>query len=547
MKKTKRLFSLLLTLMMVLALAVPALATSDGTGGTENGNTAATGSITINSADGDANHQFYAYQIFKGTLNEEENTLSDIEWGDGVSTNTTIGSQNLLDTIKAIKVEDAAPFADCQTAADVADVLNQEENNSLIAVKFAEAVKQYISAEALKIEAVSGNSGVYTKDDVPVGYYLIIDKAEKDDVKKASDLLLRLVGEVTIDAKVALATVDKYAGENTLADNTAYGVGDNIPYTLVGTLPADFNPDTASNYLYKFVDIMEEELELTNVQYVQDEENGGATEIISSGVVVKLDDKDVTSDFAITYTGHTLTIVNQSLEKLADISKDSKIIVTYEAKLVAMPEDSNGISNTVQLTYEVGSQTTVIEETVFPVNLTIQKVDGKDNNVLLTGAVFQLSRTDTKNGKNVTEYLSITNNGMTWIEDSADETTYLTTENGLIELNGLPLGEYKLTEIEAPDGYNKLEEAVALNINGTVGTSNTTGKLELKELSFTVDGVAGTVDATTSTVTATIENNQGAQLPSTGGIGTTIFYVIGGILVLGAAVLLITRKRMDRE
>lgn len=541
MKKTKKLFAMFLAMIMVLAMALPVGAT-----GAQDPGATSTGSITINSSDGSNLHEFKAYQIFKGTLSQDEQTLSDIDWGNGISTNTQVGGSNLLAAIQAIEVESTKPFENCATASAVAEALSQYADNSTVAVTFAETVKQYMSTEYTAISA-TGVAGTYTANGLAVGYYLIIDTMTGDASTSASDLLLKLVGNVTIDAKVGVATVNKYAGDETLDDNTEYGVGDVITYTLVGTLPDDFDKDNETNYLYKFVDIMDSELALTNEEYVQDTINGGATTTIASGVTVSLDGTDVTDQFTITYADNTLTIENNNLEQLNEITAASKIKVSYDAKIVSMPVDSDGITNKVQVTYKTDSQTLEIPETVFPVNLTIKKVDGNDKNILLTGAVFQLSRTDIGNGGNVTEYLNIDENGvMSWIADKNAETTHLTTVDGLISLSGLPIGTYTLTELQAPDGYNKLEGDVTLTITGQVQTNTATGALELTGLAVQVNN-GGSGEVENNTVTVTIANNTGVTLPSTGGIGTTIFYIIGGILVIGAGVLLITRKRMSKE
>ena len=100
--------------------------------------------------------------------------------------------------------------------------------------------------------------------------------------------------------------------------------------------------------------------------------------------------------------------------------------------------------------------------------------------------------------------------------------TVLTTgENGKIEIDGLDADTYYLREVEAPAGYNKLAEDKKVTITGA------------------------TDETTYTTVVTKINNQSGTELPSTGGIGTTIFYIVGGVLVVGAVVLLVTKKRMN--
>lgn len=104
---------------------------------------------------------------------------------------------------------------------------------------------------------------------------------------------------------------------------------------------------------------------------------------------------------------------------------------------------------------------------------------------------------------------------------------------GFSEIQGLKAGTYYLEEVQAPDGFNKIAGRIAINIDAN-GVA-------------TIDGNEGSlvVDSTDGTRAFAIVNNTGAELPSTGGIGTTIFYVVGGILMLGAAVILVTRKKVS--
>lgn len=126
-----------------------------------------------------------------------------------------------------------------------------------------------------------------------------------------------------------------------------------------------------------------------------------------------------------------------------------------------------------------------------------------------------------------------------------DDTTYrlaLPTETegvvdtittGELVINGLADGTYYLTETKAPRGYNLLREPVKVKID------HTTANGKLTETSF----VADQTETDTSGVVK-VENNAGAELPSTGGIGTTVFYVLGSAMALGAVILLVTKKRM---
>ena len=122
-------------------------------------------------------------------------------------------------------------------------------------------------------------------------------------------------------------------------------------------------------------------------------------------------------------------------------------------------------------------------------------------------------------------------------------------ENGMFKVAGLDEGTYLLREIVAPTGYNMLSADITVVITATTSTTwdGVNANTALTKLEVTADGKAGTGDVSTGIAGITVENNKGATLPETGGIGTTIFYVLGAILVLGAGVLLVTKKRMSAD
>lgn len=147
----------------------------------------------------------------------------------------------------------------------------------------------------------------------------------------------------------------------------------------------------------------------------------------------------------------------------------------------------------------------------------------------LSGAEFLLYNKD----KNRVAKFDANNRFVAWQEDLANGTVLTSPENGIIALHGLDAGIYKLEETKAPAGYNKLNGDVTVEIMSSqdVDVGN--------EQFATVRLVNGTV----AVDEIDVENNHGTELPSTGGIGTTIFYILGGLLVIGAAVILVARRK----
>lgn len=122
-------------------------------------------------------------------------------------------------------------------------------------------------------------------------------------------------------------------------------------------------------------------------------------------------------------------------------------------------------------------------------------------------------------------------------------------ENGMFKVAGLDEGTYLLREIVAPTGYNMLTADITVVITATTSTTwnGENASTALTKLEVTAGGKTTEGNTSTGIVGITVENNKGATLPETGGIGTTIFYVLGAILVLGAGVLLVVKKRMGAD
>ena len=220
---------------------------------------------------------------------------------------------------------------------------------------------------------------------------------------------------------------------------------------------------------------------------------------------------------------------------LNTITQATEITITYSAELNEKAKVGlEGNPNTSKVSYGDSNNTKFTPDsttTTYTWDVDVLKYANGDESKVLKDAQFVLLNS----GK--TKVATVVNGKLTgWVDVPAageDETitwpanTVLTTgENGKIEIDGLDADTYYLREVKAPAGYNKLAADVEVIITGAT----------------TVEG-----KLTYTTVVAKVNNQSGAELPSTGGIGTTIFYVLGSVLLVGAAVLLITKKRMSAQ
>ena len=513
MKHIKKLASLLLALVMALSLAVTAFADES-----------TTYSITINNST--AGHTYEAYQIFTGDLatNEAGNkVLSNIVWGSGVS---EAGQTALGD------------------AAAKAETLKTEAD----AKAFAKAVAPYLTTAAGSANTVT--DGKYVISGLAAGYYLVKDQdgSLTGDNDSYTEYIIQVVGNVTATPKSDVPEVQKKVKDiNDSTDTTKtdwqdsadYDIGDSIPFQLKATL-AD-NVSSYTTYKVVFHDTLSKGLTYNNDAkvYIDGTETNGFT---------------VTA--TVNADGTTTLTVSCDDVKALGAGNSSVITVEYTAKLNENAVlGSAGNPNEVYLEYsnnpnksEKGNNET--GETpkdvviVFTYKTIINKVDSE--NKPLTGAAFKLEKLI--KGKD-----GAADTWTTVKEFTVDETTTSFTFSGLDD------GQYKLTETKTPVGYNTIDpiyfvieathgetaDAPTLKtLNAYLTDANGNKQTEMKDgESVNID--LGTVDLTAGSITTTVVNKSGSKLPSTGGIGTTIFYVLGGVLVLAAVVLLVTKKRMS--
>ena len=523
----KKFLAILLSAMLMLSLAVPASAAS------------------VNNAT--SGHSYQAYQVFAGTQAATGVALGDVVWGNGVN------GDALLAQLK----NDYDYFDKCTSAADVADVLAGKADKCAEANALANAAADNRTSSFTVIAAGA------TEVQLQAGYWLLVDVTtigNNYDARNSALLQVTQDGDINIEKKYNVPSVDKdiTAVEDEEYSNGVEGadaeIGDDIEFTLTGTLPE--NLADYATYKYVFHDTLSNGLTYNGDVKVYLNSVSEDTQITSGFTV----DPDTASSTG----GGTLTITFANIKSNSNVTADSKIIVVYTAKLNNTANiGSTGNLNDVYLEYTndpnhtgEGEPTTgntpKDEVLVFTYELDVNKIDGASKETKLDGAEFVLlDRTQNKVatvvGDVLTSWVDVpaaVDGKITWPAD-----TTLISENGKFIVKGLDSDTYYLRETKAPAGYNLLTSDIAITITATIDAADgeeTDGSLD--ELRITInDEASEDGDIEKGIVEATVENNSGATLPETGGMGTTIFYIVGGLLAVGAAVLLITKKRMSAE
>lgn len=621
MKKTKRMLAVVLTAIMVMAMAIPTLAAEE----------IPNASVQITGTTSD--HTYEAYQIFYGDYasNGTTEVLSNIQWGDSITptANITIDgvtktAQNWVYDLAASKNYLYTPAGGTArkpaTAAELAEAMRgMEKEDDVIA--FADMFAKVTNGVKVTQKSHGDSVTIDLKDSVPhhtdaghvsgkgTGYYLIKDQDNSltGTDKAYTRYIVRVAGTVTnVQAKMSVPTVVKKVKENTLGSNgtdgkisdfnlgtgyndTAdYSMGDSISYELIGTLPSTYAG--YKTYSYTFHDYLSKGLTYemgsisvsvvtasgtykldrnestgfsasidahmdTNPEYASDPtqpekiENGSDLKVWISNV------KNITSGYKMMDNGEFATTKTQ----ITDINNGTKIVATYTAKLNENAViGSTGNANKVYLEYsnnpngEGTGKTTEDEVWVYTYQLDLLKQNAQETNGThqkLEGAEFRLQ---SKAAGTATEnkWAVVDENGKVteWVTAEGSASILKTDANGSLIVTGLDKGAYELKETKAPDGYNLLAETVKFTITSTLTNGQNVTSAQTATPSVTVANSQDIAFAHTTTnvgaVGVTVNNRMGSQLPTTGGMGTKLFYLLGAAFVIFASVMLITRRRM---
>lgn len=556
MKRIKKLAALMMAAIMALAMSITAFAAD----------------VTENDSDAskEVEHTYEIYQIFIGDYAKVEgkDVLSNIKWG-GNSKHRT------------------GEVVDDAVLKELEAVQNATSDTEKLAV-----INKYANLNSTPMK--TGTATEYTG--LTPGYYLVKDQdGSLDSTGEAYTLYVVQVVNDTLKftPKGNVPSTDKkiVEGDNKVETNEA-SIGDEVNYEITGTMPS--NIADYKTYYYMFTDTLSKGL-----FYKAD------------SIKVTVNDVDVTSYFykgVGTYnekTGTTIEVGILDIKALSlvagvgDITKDTKVVLTYTATLnenAVIAGDGN--PNDVKLDFSNNpnnsgdgsttppenpdkpvpehptGETPKKEVVTYTTELTILKTD--EDHKFLPGVEFTL----TGNGVNIVlvteetftedvdgEYWKLKNGTYTTTEptiagdetdNSADyddvnkkykkETKVVAKGNdktetdvvgtvqadGTVTFKGLGAGEYTITETKTLPGYNTIEP---IQFKLTFNAETKTFVSDNENVTVGEDNMLDT----------SIVNQKGSLLPSTGGIGTTIFYIVGAVLVIGAGIILVTKKRMSNE
>ena len=495
MRKVKKLLGLLLAAVMVLAMGTTAFADEK------------THTITAPNNG----HTYEVYQIFKGDYSEGDNSekiLSNVKWGEnGTGTLDENVSEEILTELKDANGSDT----------------------QLLAV-----ITKYANLESDEFGTVSYESPL----EVPSGYYLIkdVDGSQEGAQDSYTLYIVQVVGkDILIDPKADVPTSQKKVddkndsdtsedGEN-WQDSADYDIGDEVPYLLTAQLPE--NVSAYTSYTLKFVDTMSKGL-----TYVE----GSAEVFVNGASAGKVEPSSAAySGEEAKYADGTVLTWDLGDIKAAPYNAGDKAVITIEYKAELNEKavmGSDGNPNKMHIEFSNNPNGDGMGKTpddtniVFTYKVVVNKVD--ENEKPLAGAQFKLEKKLADGSWAVIDRVTI----------SEDQTTFT--------FEGLDDGNYKLSETVTPDGYNTIEP-IEFKITAEHEILSNDPRLTSLNGNTTTGEITFTPNTSDGSLTTYVENKSGSTLPETGGMGTTIFYVLGAILVLGAGVLLIARRRTDSE
>jgi len=509
MKRIRKMMALVIAVVMMVAMANVAMA--------------ATITITHDESYEDAGgtaRVYNAYKIFDAsyTTLSGENTQDDKDGFTYTPDDAPVSYSLATDSPWVsvfmsgdTQVAATAAWVDVKMAADGSKYIVTPKSTYTTAEQaaaFAAYLEERVPSTATATE-VTVDGGAATVDGN--GYYLIVAKDTKDAVTK----LALVTTDVTIVEKNTYITTGKTTSE------TSYNVGDTVTYTATVDIPSDTALTETEGTGYKaghgpiiLHDTMDSALTFDGTTSITATMDSAAFTAFTSAAD-ELDD-DCTFEITIPVTSAVL---------------GKTITFTYTAKVNSTAATDTGFVNEL-FGENNGYKTTPDDVHVYTFDFDFSK-EFTDGDSSLT-ATFEV-RTDADDASTAIAFLEKEDGKQEKAGSGETGDTTITITNGeTIDLVGLKAGTYYLVETSTSTGYNLLDEAITVTITDTTEDPENPSHT----VTYSGAGISGTG-------TIPVVNNHGSVLPSTGGIGTTIFYVIGAILVLGAGILLVTRRRMN--
>ena len=539
MKHLRKIMALVLSLAMVLAMSITVFATEGTT-------TTTPGTFTITAPAG--KHRYEIYQIFTGDLKDK--ILSNIKWGrNGKGTEGSAVSEEVLNDLKTVAEPDK-----------VTGEYKTDREKLNVVTKYAD-----LTNDETKQPVATITSGA--RYEVAPGYYLIkdADKSITED-DAYTTYLVKVVGDVTIKPKSAKPSVDKQVwDENGDAEDGArdgwgesadHAINESFQFKLIATIPDDKNMDAYDHYYLNFEDVMGKGVTFEKIDSVTvTPKDSTVSKTVLSDTQYELSDNAVSGlngpatwnisiidlkAYLTDIKGATITVIYSAhLNEEAEVTNSSNTKgTTNNQNRVALEysNNPNATGNGKEKPKDTGkTKPDYVFVLTYEADNTKYKNETKDENVL-SGAGFKL-------------YSDITCKQEILLKKHTDGFYYpiatgesgeemFSANDGKFNIKGLDAGTYYLKETSTPDGFNtignmKIEISAThkeMAEDPTKVAVNLTKKVNDKE--YDVNKVV---------------NKSGSLLPETGGIGTTIFYIVGVVLVLGAGVLLVTKKRMNAD
>lgn len=538
MKKViKKLLAALLAVAMVCAMAIPAFAeNSEG--------------------DVDSHHTYSAFQIFKGDVegnNIKDFKISNVDWGSNIINN----SDDFLNKLR--EADHIGPlFTNAKSAQEVLAVISQWHDSDDNSIAFARFVCHYLySNDANPTYVVRAGSNALTIPEAKAGYYLFVDTTDfsKDDSYHSYNSFLLMVTKgnwnVPITPKAEKPTVEKKVYDNPDGTSTGgfgssadHAINEKFQFQLTATLPDSTN--RAYDYYDKYSVIFHDTLS-DGITYDKDDELDSVV-IKSNGNTYNITDSSKYTIDTTDLESQNSFVVNIDVKACAkdagfDLNDGATITVTYTAHLndkayVNTAGGSTSNINKVYLTYSnnpkdessIGKTPESTPVYVYTYQLNNTKHQDTEKGPALEGACFRLYSDEACTDQSEVQLYQ--KDGFYYpIKDvlGKEAVEMKSAANGTFNVKGLDAGTYYLKEITPPDGYSACK-VIPVTIKAD-HSRNDQVNLEGSNLTNDIVNIkAG-----------------GITLPSTGGIGTTLFYVVGGGLMVAAIVLLVTKKRMENK